>query len=216
VRNEAETVADTYRNFRELQAMEPEGEAWALDYRDRGSRILVMAPHGGWIEPLTTELAFDVAGQDLSFYSFLGIKEEGNDALHITSHRFDEPRALDAAAAADRVVAIHGERSRGQAFVMVGGRCEELRVSLSEELEKAGFRVRNPREGLDGRHRNNICNRGRHGVGGQLEISEGLRERFRVDDSSRMAFIRAVREAILPLEGRLRAEGSEPGRGASS
>jgi phage replication-related protein YjqB (UPF0714/DUF867 family) len=206
-------VADTYRNFRELQESEPEGEAWARDYRDRGSRILIMAPHGGWIEPLTTELARSVAGRDLSFYSFRGIKEEGNGHLHITSHRFDEPLALEAAAAADRVVAIHGERTRGQAFVMVGGRCEELRASLEHELDRAGFIVHPPREGLDGKHRRNICNRGRHEIGGQLEVSEGLRERFQVDEESRVAFIRAVRAAILPVEQRLRDGRLLPGDG---
>lgn len=197
-------MADTYLSFRELQAAELEGEAWVRDYVHRASRILVMAPHGGWIEPFTTELARDVAGDEFSFYSFRGIKEEGNEVLHLTSHRFDEPLALDAVGSADRVLAIHGERTRQRAFVMVGGRCPELRSVLHAELGKAGFRVRVPREGLDGRHRRNICNRGRHGVGGQLEISEGLRRRFPVDPEARAAFVQAIRKAILPLERRLR------------
>jgi len=201
------TVSDTYQSFRELQDAEPEGEAWVRDYLHRASRILVMAPHGGWIEPFTTELARKVAGSDFSFYSFRGIKKEGNDVLHLTSHRFDEPVALDAAASADRVLAIHGERTGEQAFVMVGGRCPELRSVLRTALQGAGINVRVPREGLDGRHRRNICNRGRHGMGGQLEISEGLRRRFRDHPGDRDAFVRAVREAILPLERRLRDRG---------
>jgi phage replication-related protein YjqB (UPF0714/DUF867 family) len=206
-------VADDYRSFRELEEAESEGEDWARHREDRGSRILVMAPHGGWIEPLTTELARAVAGREFSFYSFLGIKEEGNTRLHITSHRFDEPVALEAAAEADQVLAIHGERTRNRAFVMVGGGCDRLRTALAQALVEAGFPVREPREGLDGRHRRNICNRGRLGAGGQLELSEGLRARFRREPGLQAEFVRAVRSVLEPLEERLREEGSGLSRG---
>lgn len=204
-------MADIYRNFRELERAEREGEDWVRDREDRGSRILVMAPHGGWIEPLTTELAQAVAGTEFSFYSFRGIKERGNEGLHITSHRFDEPLALEAAARADQVLAIHGERTFRRAFVMVGGGCDGMRRELEEALAEAGFPLRKPREGLDGRHHRNICNRGRLGTGGQLELSEGLRTRFREDPARRSDFVRAVRSVLLPLEERLRegASGEE-------
>lgn len=199
-------MPDAYRSFRELETAEREGEAWALDHADRGSRILVMAPHGGWIEPLTTELARAVAGPDLSFYSFQGVQEEGNQRLHLTSHRFDEPVGLEAASRADQVLAIHGERTRDRAFVMVGGRCDRLRRDLTRSLTEEGFSVREPRPGLDGRHGKNICNRGRLGRGGQLEISEGLRSRFRMEPELQGRFVRAVRQVLLSLEGHLNSE----------
>lgn len=205
-------VADIYRTFRELEKAETEGKDWLRDHVDRGSRILVMAPHGGWIEPLTTELARAVAGTEFSFYSFRGIKEEGNEGLHITSHRFDEPLALEAAARAYQVLAIHGERTLGQAFVMVGGRCDGMRRALAEALGEAGFPLRKPREGLDGQHQRNICNRGRLGTGGQLELSEGLRARIRGDPALESEFVRAVRSALLPLEERLREVAPGEGR----
>jgi phage replication-related protein YjqB (UPF0714/DUF867 family) len=206
-------MPDTYRSFRELAEAEREGRDWVRDHEDRGSRILVMAPHGGWIEPLTTELARAVAGREFSYYSFRGIKEEGNAGLHITSHRFDEPLALEAAAAADQVLAIHGERTESRAFVMVGGRCERMRAALSEAMAEVGIRVRAPREGLDGRHRRNICNRGRFGTGGQLELSEGLRARFREDPALQARFVQAVRKVLLPLEELLTETGAGEGRG---
>jgi len=193
-------VADTYGNFRQLAAKEEEGKAWAREYEDRGSRILVMAPHGGWIEPFTTELARAVAGRDFSFYSFIGLKDGGNEHLHLTSHRFDEPLGLGAVAEADRVLAIHGEGSRDGLFVMVGGRWEQLVDALRESLEEAGFPVREPREGLTGRHWGNICNRGRLGAGGQLEISEGFRKVLRKDPGKKEPFVLAVRRAVLSLE----------------
>jgi phage replication-related protein YjqB (UPF0714/DUF867 family) len=206
-------MADTYRSFRELAEAEREGRDWVRDHEDRGSRILVMAPHGGWIEPLTTELARAVAGGEFSYYSFRGIKAKGNVGLHITSHHFDEPVALKAAAAADQVLAIHGERTERRAFVMVGGGCEGMRAALSEALAEAGIPLRAPREGLDGRHRRNICNRGRFGKGGQLELSEGLRARFRENPALQARFVRAVRKVLLPLEERLTETGSGEGRG---
>ena len=205
-------MPDTYRSFRELQDSEREGKDWARKHEDRGSRILLLAPHGGWIEPLTTELAQAVAGPDFSFYSFLGLKDGGNARLHLTSHRFDDPLALEAVAKADRVLAIHGERSRHGAFVMVGGRWDELRMALSRVLGEAGFRVREPREGLGGLHRRNICNRGRLGAGGQLELSEGLRMHFRRDSANQQAFVRAVRRVLLAFEEDLKKDGGGEGR----
>lgn len=200
------SVSDAYRSFRELEVAEAEGEAWVLDHEDRGSRVLVMAPHGGWIEPLTTELARAVAGSDFSFYSFQGVRDEGNQKLHITSHRFDEPVGLEAASNADQVLAIHGERTRERAFVMVGGRCDRLKRDLTRSLTDAGFSVREPRPGLDGRHGKNICNRGRLGRGGQLEISEGLRLRFRAEPDLQGEFVRAVRRVLTSVEERLKRE----------
>lgn len=209
-------MTDTYRCFRELEESEREGEDWALEHVDRGSRILLLAPHGGWIEPLTTELAKAIAGAEFSFYSFVGLKSGGNERLHLTSHRFDEPVALEAVARADRVLAIHGERSRHGAFVMVGGRWDEMRTSLSDALRGVGFQVLEPREGLRGRHRRNICNRGRLGAGGQLELSEGLRRQFREEATSREAFVSAVRGVLRVSEAASRKASGGDSRGGSA
>jgi len=208
-------MPDTYRSFRELQESEREGKDWTREHVDRGSRILLLAPHGGWIEPLTTELAKAMAGGEFSFYSFVGLKRGGNERLHLTSHRFDDPVALEAVTKADRVLAIHGERSRHGAFVMVGGRWDEMKAALSRALQRAGFLVLAPREGLGGRHRRNICNRGRLGDGGQLEVSEGLREHFLQNAASQGAFVGAVRGVLLTLEEALGREGGEDSTGGA-
>ena len=80
-----------YRSFRELARREPKEGAYLIEYRRGASGIAVMAIHGGGIEPGTTEIAEAVAGRDHSFYSFTGIKPEGNWRLHISSRLFDEP-----------------------------------------------------------------------------------------------------------------------------
>ena len=87
-----------------------------------------MAPHGGRIEPATAEVAEAIAGMDYSFYSFNGLKADGNGVLHIESHLFDEPRALRAVEKADIIVTVHGQVDRKEEFVMVGGLDDGLRV----------------------------------------------------------------------------------------
>jgi phage replication-related protein YjqB (UPF0714/DUF867 family) len=193
---------DRYRSFQELAKDHQEGVAWKREYVFRGSRILVMAPHGGWIEPITCELAALVAGEEFSFYAFRGVGAPGGGSLHLTSHRFDEPTALRAAGEADRVVAIHGERTRARPFVMVGGLWQRFTREMARGLWEAGFPVEAPRPGLGGRNPRNICNRGSCGGGGQLEISEGLRRSLRRDEGVKEAFVEAVRGVLLELESR--------------
>ncbi|NNM06739.1 MAG: poly-gamma-glutamate hydrolase family protein [Gemmatimonadetes bacterium] len=200
-------MRDAYQNFQELKAQEEEGEAWTREYISRGSNILVMAPHGGWIEPFTAELAGAVAGNDLSFYAFPGLKPRGNDRLHLTSHRFDEPLALEAASAALWVLAIHGERDSSREFVMVGGLWGEFRERMVEGLKNAGIDVVEPREGLGGVNPRNICNLGSSRVGGQLELSEGLRQSLRRSPTQLFSFAGLVRSVLIETESELLAGG---------
>lgn len=193
-------MADIYQSFHELASCEREGEDWTREHMDRGSRILVMAPHGGWIEPQTTELARAVAGDTYSLYTFQGTKPSGNQALHLTSHRFDEPLALEAVEKAESVLCFHGERTRTQPFVMVGGLWERMRFGLLDALDAAGFLVEVPKPGLMGEHPRNLCNRGRLGAGGQLEISEGLRTLLRQEPVEMDRFVRAVRGVLREFE----------------
>lgn len=78
-------MPDKYRNFSELARAETEGKDYRIIARLTDCPILIAAPHGGGIEPYTSELASEIAGSDLSFYSFEGIKETGNSKLHITT-----------------------------------------------------------------------------------------------------------------------------------
>jgi phage replication-related protein YjqB (UPF0714/DUF867 family) len=159
-----------------------------------------MAPHGGWIEPNTSELAEAVAGEEFSFYTFRGVREAGSQLLHLTSHRFDEPLALEAAGEAEVVVAFHGERTHDQAFVMLGGCHGDLRRGMGQALREAGFAVRPPRPGLGGTNPRNICNRGASGAGVQLELSEGLRKKMEQDAELRSHFVDVLREVLLREE----------------
>lgn len=167
---------DTYQNFQQLRQNEKEG----VDFRIRqrvvdDAQTVIVAPHGGGIEPGTSEIAEAIAGNDFSFYAFEGIKPGGNRDLHITSTRFDEPRCLKLVQTSERVVTIHGEESDAS-VVYVGGRDVRLRRRIGAALKKAGFVARAPRRSpLRGEDPRNICNRGISRKGVQLELSAGLR-----------------------------------------
>ena len=168
-------MTDRYSDFAALVRAEHEGRDFAVRSLARASRYAIMAPHGGGIEPGTSELAEAIAADTQSFYAFDGIKPRGNAVLHVTSTRFDEPRALRLAAASEVVIALHGEAGSGEG-VYLGGLDHVLGGRLAAALHRAGFPCElhsNPAlRGLDPR---NLCNAGSSGAGVQIEISHGTR-----------------------------------------
>ena len=189
-------MTSSYRSFDELKSQETEGQDYQVRAQRRNGRVLIMAPHGGKIEPMTSEIAEAIAEGDHSFYSFEGLKAEGNSTLHIESHLFDEPRALQAIEKADIVLTVHGQLDHKEEFIMVGGLNVDLRSEIRRQLEGAGFRTRAPTEGLQGIDPENICNRGRWKGGVQLEISRKVRDSLRTAPDRLQGFADAVRKAI--------------------
>jgi len=186
----------SYTSFGTLADREVEGQDYRIRLDIRDPRVLIMAPHGGKIEPATTEVAEVIAGIDFSFYGFEGLKVDGNGVLHIESHLFDEPRALGAVEKADIVVTVHGQLDRKEEFVMLGGLNEGLRSEIQLQLERAGFRTQPPTEELMGTDPMNICNRGRLRRGVQLEISRKERDVLRTNQDRLRTFADAVRKGI--------------------
>ena len=189
-------MTSPYRSFEELKSRELEGKDYQIRSHLRDERVLIMAPHGGKIEPTTTMIAEAIAGENYSCYSFEGLKEEGNGVLHIESHLFDEPQALQAVKKADVVITVHGQLNHQEGFIMVGGLHVDLRSEIRRRLEAAGFQTRTPPEGLQGIDPENICNRGRLKGGIQLEISRKERDLLKTDKERLERFASAVREAI--------------------
>lgn len=198
-------IRGSYQSYRVLQSGEQEGVDYEIQLREGRTGLAVVAPHAGGIEPGTLDIARELAGSDHAFYAFKGLKPRGNAVLHITSSRFDEPRGSRLVAAAERVVVVHGCRSK-QARVLVGGR-DTLQVKrIIAALRSAGFEARtSDRPGLRGLHPENLCNRGRSGQGVQLEVSHGLRRQmfrslhYRPDRRTTplfTRFIEALRQAL--------------------
>ena len=177
------SLQDRYRGFAELALETQEGRDYQRVVERRGGEIAIVAPHGGGIEPGTSEIARALAGREIAravagrefgLYCFEGLRPEGNDELHIASHRFDEPTAVRLVARARVVVAVHGCVGAHEA-VYVGGLDRHLREWLIAVLRQAGFEAERATGDLAGCYASNICNRGRSGRGVQLEITEGLR-----------------------------------------
>jgi len=185
-----------YMSFEELGDREVEGQDYRIRFESRDPGILIMAPHGGNIERTTSEIAEAIAGMDYSFYSLEGLKVEGNSVLHIESHLFDEPKALEAVERANIVVTVHGQIDQKDGFVMVGGLDESLGSEIKRQLEGAGFKTRPPTGRLMGTDPMNICNRGKSKRGVQLEISRKVRDLFRTNNEELQTFSNAVRKAI--------------------
>lgn len=193
-------MADQYHSFAALAAREVKDVHYRIRLTARRSPIAIVAPHGGFIEPGTSELAAAIAGKTHSLYCFesLTMRAKG-DGLHITSTRFDEPQALLLAARSDIVVGVHGRKNGADAStVWVGGLHEELRDAISAALTDGGFQAKAVAEGhpLAGRDPANICNKGRLGAGVQLELPRALRIAFARDATNSRAFAEAVRGAL--------------------
>ena len=201
------SMSDKYPDFLTLAAAEP-AQAYAILVRDTGGPLAVAAPHGGGIEPGTSEIALAIAGGDFSYYQFEGKKSDGNHDLHITSARFDEPRCLGLLRSARLVLTVHGEDSP-EPVVYLGGGYTAAFAAVHGALEPHGFIVReHANRQLQGVQSANICNLGRLGAGLQLELSLGLRRTFfqslthagRKQPRPRLAeFGRLVRHALLQM-----------------
>ncbi len=169
---------DSYKNFIELKHHAAEGRDFRVETVIGTTGVVIMAPHGGGIEPGTAKIAKAIAGDDHSYYAFLGLKPLNNKVLHIASERFDEPRAVALAMQSHTVVSIHGCRATA-AVVYVGGLNGVLKNSIMGALQQSGFQAgHSPSASLGGIHSLNLCNRGSSGQGVQLEISGRLRRQL--------------------------------------
>jgi len=141
------------------------------------SQVAVLAPHGGRIEGRTSDIARLIAGDEHRLYLFEGLRTGGDNfaCLHLASHKFDEPRALDLISSCDTVVAVHGYAASGP-DVLLGGLDERLKRQIAQALAAAGLTCSLDGHRFPGRDPRNICNRGRSGEGVQLELSESLRK----------------------------------------
>ncbi len=191
-------TADQYSSFKQLFEQEKPGIDYHIAVEDRGTDVLIMAPHGGRIEPGTSEIACDIAGGDLSLYCFEGLRRRPHGDLHVTSHKYDESQAVDAAGKCEVVVAIHGRSDRDDPeTVWLGGLDAPSLEKMEKQLKLAGFSAEVALGDLAGAHPNNICNRGRTGSGVQLEIPKSLRDELKANPARRRVFSEAIRKVFL-------------------
>jgi len=191
-------MSDKYDGFAQLAAEETQGRDYQIVVNDRSNKVSIIAPHGGYIEPGTSQLAESIAAKDFSLYCFKGLAEDRpHRDLHITSSNFDEPRCLDLVKSSDIVVAVHGRHDADDdQGVWLGGLDIQLRESISTALCRAGFVVKQNGHAFPATSPMNICNRGRRSMGVQLELPRTLRDRLTLDEELRASFGSAVREGV--------------------
>lgn len=189
---------DWYASFSELSTQEIENVDYQISVLNRDSMVAVIAPHGGYIEPGTSELARAIAGEDLSSYVFSGLRPgRHHRELHITSTNFDEKGCLELLSHTHTALGIHGRSDDDEPeTIFLGGRDLALRSQIEAELERAGFRSKSNVHRLPGVEPGNICNRGTSSAGVQLEIPRSLRDRLMADGRLMAAFVESVRQAL--------------------
>jgi phage replication-related protein YjqB (UPF0714/DUF867 family) len=162
-----------------------------------GTRTVVLAPHGGGIEPGTSELCLAVAGHHpanlpvtppagvtYDYWMFEGVREGGNADLHVTSTGCDDLLAVLLCAGALSALSLHGFKPEnvglpaGRQVVLVGGADDLLRPLLLDALDDVHLPVEDagPHGEVNGDKPCNIVNRTLRGKGAQLELSEPLRD----------------------------------------
>jgi phage replication-related protein YjqB (UPF0714/DUF867 family) len=185
-----------------------EGVDFQRDHQDRGSRIVILAPHAGGIEPGTGKLAKTIAGQNYSYYLFEGLQRKGNQTLHIPSTQFNDPLCLNLLQKTETALALHGTLGT-QKNVYVGGLNQSLMACILDHLIERGYQAERDLTDHAGRNPANICNRCSSKQGVQLEISQPLRKTFfktfdrkgreqPTEESYR--FTSTIRKAILDYE----------------
>jgi phage replication-related protein YjqB (UPF0714/DUF867 family) len=160
-------------------------------------RTTIIAPHGGGIEPGTSELCIAIAGYHpaqpdpaappagpkYDYWLFEGLRPSNNGVLHVTSTGCDDPVAMALCGGAAYAVGLHGcapaqaQLPEGTPAVLVGGRDQPFKQHLLREFAAAGIDARDAAgiDSLNGDAPQNIANRTLTGGGAQLEITTPLR-----------------------------------------
>ncbi|MGE4132001.1 MAG: poly-gamma-glutamate hydrolase family protein [Bdellovibrionales bacterium] len=188
-----------YQNFAELAATEREDLDYRILVNKRDSECSVLAIHGGKIEYQTSAIAAQIAGQRHSLYKFEGIKESGNFTnLHLSSHLFDEPKAVALVESCRICVTVHGFKERERNWVALGGLNDRLKDLIFVNLKETGLISQtepNPTGRFPGLDPLNIVNRSQE-KGVQIEISYRLRKQLGLIPTQMQIFGQAVRNAI--------------------
>ncbi len=189
--------ADKYKNYAELAAQNTEGVDYRIEVLDLNSPITLMAPHGGPIEPGSSELLREVS-RGLNQYHFIGMKADNNFDLHLTSANFDEPRAVNLAQKSKTCVSFHGYIGKGENAICIGGANKKLAQEIKTALDKSNpdFEVLYPCLKYPGAHPKNIVNLCEE-QGVQLEMSTTFRDRIQQDEVFKKKIADIIRETIV-------------------
>jgi phage replication-related protein YjqB (UPF0714/DUF867 family) len=187
------------RNFQEvLDRGYMPGRDFRIAFGDGNlARCLLAAPHGGGIEPGTSEIMRAIAEPGgWAWYEFAGFLRKANkENLHITSTQFDEPTLLSLLPRTNFLVTFHGANQTGDPVAYIGGSWEAGRVTIRNTINAATTvhgilaldAATHARGHLHGADPANLTNRGKLAQGIQIEFSRSARNLLFPPDCSREA-----------------------------
>jgi len=190
-------ITDLYKNFNELKKEKKEGIDYIIKTHKNSWWIIIVAPHGGTIEPWTDEICKNIAWGDLSYYCFIATCENW-EKLHITSSNFDEPQAINLIKLHKIVLTIHWCAGKDD-FIFIGWKNEAIRNALSQKLRENWFFVEAfEKSKFQWLRKENICNKGNNKLWWiQIELSRGYRNKMLENKNFLSIFTKIVREVLF-------------------
>lgn len=166
-----------YPSMTALRKVE-QADAYDLTWTITESPMIVVAPHGGAIEPRTSEIASALAGTEHTQCQFKGKLPAGQNfpRLHVTSVNWDVEECLILIRQRTHALSIHGMAGSDRT-VHIGGLDSTKGAQLAAALTAIdGITVVYPATGdVAGTSVNNFVNKDADGAGVQLEMTYGLR-----------------------------------------
>ncbi|MAX65930.1 MAG: poly-gamma-glutamate hydrolase family protein [Bacteriovoracaceae bacterium] len=173
----------TNKSFQDLKA---KSQQYQINYQNRKSSSLILAIHGGLIEQGTSQLLYAIAKSDYSFYEFKGLVAPDYNSkilqsgyLHLTSHKYDDPKLIELASQTNFCLSLHGfPAKKTQVDFCLGGQNGKLRKKLAKALQREFPQLKTcelccpPYLGL---HQNNVVNLCQS-KGVQIELSPNIRK----------------------------------------
>ena len=188
-----------YSSMDDLKKNELEHVDWRQSYQDRHSWLVVVAPHGRTIEPLTELIAKEIAADDFSLFLFEGLrrKDPNKKWLHVRSELYKDDDLKRLQDNAQVTLSVHGAANRqdGEKVTHIGGNNDQLRELVWNALDGNGFSVVLGEGHLAGKDLNNFVNRTKL-KGVQLEVSRAEREALADCPARRTRYIGAIHEAL--------------------
>jgi phage replication-related protein YjqB (UPF0714/DUF867 family) len=170
------------------------GRDFRISFGDANiEKCLLVVPHGGGIEPGTSEIMRAVAKLgNWAWYEFAGYLRQGNrEALHVPSTEFDEPTLLSLRLRAGFCVEFHGTSQTGSPLVYVGGTWDAGRRIMGGAInlfsEKHGINAVDPMSQISSLQEPTPAVRGKRADSVKLEFSRETRNLLFLPDASREA-----------------------------
>lgn len=167
------TPQDRFMSLPALMSELTEDKDYRIRLRRRGSKVTIMSPHGGFIEPGTSALAEAIAGKTFNFFDFQGLQTVRPEELHVTSTRFRHPVLDEMLSRSQLALSVHGMGDVDTWTLWLGGLNATMKERVQDKLTATGFSVNPTAPMYKGENPLNVVNLVPN-KGVQLELPDDL------------------------------------------